>query len=153
MAAVAAAAVVLGGAVEVPRVCRRWEYALKRLQDVSVRLSRLRAVMLSWRRLPRREHEVADLIAASGNPAFARRFFTPNRVQLLYPPERYPFDRPPPVSPDEATRFLETYWGTWWREEADRVALGVGYEARAKDEFRFASVRPWLPVPGYRPMP
>jgi hypothetical protein len=162
MAAVAVAGVVLGIAVEVPRLRQRWEYCQKQVywhswEEENARAHagralgrywRLTAITRNWRLLPTRGYEVSELIEASGDPALARWLLTPGKLHLL---GDVGLARPVLLTPEVAAGFLESHWGKWWRDEAEAVARSAEESARMAAEFHRAAYQPWLPVPAHAP--
>ena len=158
----AVVAVVMCGFIESPRVYRRWKYcreqaALHAEQAQACgdsvpagvrRLERLTAIANRFAAMgPVRACEISSLINASGDPQFARWFFTPAKLQLLYGAREQRDTTPGSVYPLEAAWYLESNWKHWWTEDLYRRNIACSHHVEMEREYLLAASRPWRSLP------
>jgi hypothetical protein len=149
----AALAVVLGLGIEAHRLILRYRYCQEMARRHSAwsamtqksadketeRIGKLDRVVSRLAGLS--PQTLDELVAASGDPVFTAWFLKGQRRELLTD------GADEQISPRELVSHIEHFWGRGWRETVNSVHRSRAKHIRLEQEYRFASLRPWVNVP------
>ncbi|WP_435011566.1 hypothetical protein P12x_002882 [Tundrisphaera lichenicola] len=170
MIVVAVIAIVLGLAVQIPRLKRRWDYCQERAmihgslelsnqisaRGESERLIRTDFIVKTLEAMGPEPRDLDSIIEATGDPE--RTMFLlgrPNHRQFIYGYEAdtgaRDYSEDMPISPPAAAQFITKMMLPSRRNSRANRITWAEYHRLHKEEYLEAAWRPWLPIPPESP--